>query len=429
MSTSKQDSNTEQDGSETKAVAAESGPEVSNSNDPTEPLEAAGLDPEPASSAGHSSSDTEPSPVAASPRDSRPRPRETPALNPTPPAPRKSGGGLALLLALIALLGTGYVGYQQWQLQQQPAAEPIAAAVDPALSQALQKQSRQLNANAQQVSALSTRLEDMQSVNTVLRQQLLSMTERQALSEDVLTDLARDSAPSGPRMEIAEAEYLLLVGQTRLQLFGDVAGARLSLQLADQVLASSDDPLAGSVRGAISAEMDALNAVPVVDRIALQARLDRLSANVDEWPLLDGYDVDDPSERVQPWYTRVFHRLVDIRQVEIDDPLHPLGPAAARLGLRTHLALARLLLLQGREAEAGRSLGDAQKSLQLFDPTHPEVASAQRGMAEIVNLPLGAPLPTLGTALDEARRVRNLRGIANPQARRNSAAQSGSTTP
>jgi len=381
-------------------------------------------------SADDSAHSSQSSGVERSDSPPRDRPRETPALNPAPPAPRK-GGGLALLLALIALLASGYVAYQQWRVQQQPPAEAAAAtAVDPALNQALEQQSRQLNANAQRVTSLIARIQDMQGVNTVLREQLLSMSERQALNEDVLADLAQDSAPSGPRMEIAESEYLLLVGQTRLQLFGDVAGARLSLQLADQVLASSDDPLAGSVRGAISAELDALNAVPVVDRIALQSRLDRLSANVDQWPLLDAYATgDSPSEQVQPWYTRVFHRLVDIRQVEIDDPLQPLGPAAARLGLRTHLALARLLLLQGREAEAGRSLADAAKSLELFDPDHPEVASAKRGMAEIVNLPLGAPLPTLGTALDEARRVRKLRGIANPQARRGAAAQPGSSAP
>ncbi len=426
MSTSKQNPNVEQDAAETTAAAATPELEVKDTDAQAEQVDAGSAE---ADTAAETSSLTDKDPVAVTPRDSSPRPRETPALNPTPHAPRKSGGGLSMLIALIALLAVGYVGYQQWRLQQQPAPEPIAAAVDPVLSQALEQQSRQLSANAQRLTALVARLEDMQGVNTVLREQLLSISERQGLSEDVLTDLARNSAPSGPRMEIAEAEYLLLVGQTRLQLFGDVAGARLSLQLADQVLASSDDPLAGSVRGAISAEMDALNAVPVVDRIALQARLDRLSANVDEWPLLDAYNSDDPSERVQPWYSRVFHRLVDIRQVEIDDPLQPLGPAAARLGLRTHLALARLLLLQGREAEAGRSLADAAKSLELFDPSHPEVASARRGMAEIVNLPLGAPLPTLGTALDEARRVRNLRSIANPQARRKPAPQSGSSAP
>lgn len=354
-----------------------------------------------------------PTELKPAPRDSAPRPKETPAQNRGSSAPRGGGGRLSLLLALIALTATAYLGYRQWQAPP-PLPPAPAAEIGAELAAQLQQQSRQAQANQQKVAALEARLEDLQAVNSTLREQFLGLTQRQALSEDVIADLARDNAPSGPRVEIAEAEYLLLVGQTRLQLFGDVAGARLSLQLADQVLAASGDPLAGSVRGAVSAELDALNAVPVVDRIALQARLDALSANADQWPLLDQYQSDE-GDRLQPWYSRVFQRLVDIRKVEIDDPLQPLGPAAARLGLRTHLALARLLLLQGRETEAARSLEDAARSLELFDPAHPEVASAQRGMAEIANLPLGAPLPTLGTALDELRRVRNLRGMANPQ--------------
>ncbi|MCB1605820.1 MAG: uroporphyrinogen-III C-methyltransferase [Xanthomonadales bacterium] len=361
--------------------------------------------------AGQSASKpVEPLPAA---RDPSPRPKETPAKN-LGGDTRRSPSRLPLVVALLALAAAGYAAYGQWQLQRQPPAPPVAA-VSSEVNDLLARQSRQAEANGKRIVALESRLEDLQAVNATLREQFLGLGQRQSLSEDVIADLARNNAPSDPKVEISEAEYLLLVGQTRLQLFGDVAGARVSLQLADQVLAASGDPMAGAIRGAVSAELDALNAVPVVDRIALQARLDELSANADQWPLLDSYQADLHEDRLQPWYTRLFERLVDIRQVQIDDPLQPLGPAAARLGFRTHLALARLLLLQGRETEAARSLQDAAQSLALFDPSHPDVAKAQRGLAEIANLPLGAPLPTLGTALDELRRVRNLRGMANPQ--------------
>jgi uroporphyrin-3 C-methyltransferase len=323
-----------------------------------------------------------------------------------------------LLLALLALLGSGWVGYQQWRDARQSAL-PVAQA-DLASLESLRDLERRLNQAQQRLVAIDARQQDEQSVNAVLREQLLELSQRLSLSEQALVDVARQSQPQGTRMELAEAEYLLLAAEHRLLLFSDLEGARTALRLADRALASSGDPLAGAVRGLVAAEQDALAALPRVDGAAVQARLGALFANLEQWPLRNGDSATTTPADTEPapWY-RAWLRLdnyLSIRRVAPDAALDPFLEGWVRQGVRGQVALVRLLLLQQRQAEVPAVLADLRRSLEAFQPDHPQVAGAAVGLDALAREPFNQPLPQIGLALDELRRLRGLRNLGSAAA-------------
>jgi uroporphyrin-3 C-methyltransferase len=175
--------------------------------------------------------------------------------------------------------------------------------------------------------------------------------------------------------------------------------------------------LASAVRGTLAAELDALAALPRIDAAAVQSRLAALFADLDRWPLRDGAEpAAEPTGESPPWY-RAWLRLdnyLSIRRVAPEEGLDPFLEGSARLALRAQIALARLLLLQHRHDEIPALLAGARRSLAAFDPDHPGVARAAQGLDDLAREPFNQPLPQIGLALDELRRLRGLRVLADP---------------
>ncbi len=128
-------------------------------------------------------------------------------------------------------------------------------------------------------------LDDAARVNRALREQVLGLTQRVGLVEDGLAGMERGAAPGVDAVRLAEADFLLRLGEERLRLFGDVAGARASFELADAQLAEVADPRATSVRQTLALERDALAAIAVADLPVILGRLDGLADGVSRWPL------------------------------------------------------------------------------------------------------------------------------------------------
>lgn len=344
------------------------------------------------------------------------RTQHTVARSQAPASPPPAAGTrLALLLALLALLGSGWVGYQQWNAARQP----VPPAMDPDLSssEAFRDLERRLNQALQRVAALDARQKDEQAVKEVLREQALELSQRLSLTEQALLDVARQSQPQGERMDLAEAEYLLMTAENRLLLFSDLDGARAALRLADRALVGSGDPLAGAVRGLVAAELDALAALPRVDGASVQTRLGALFNDMERWPLRNAETADEPADP-PPWY-RAWLRLdnyLSIRRVAPDAALDPFLEGSTRLAVRGQVALVRLLLLQQRQAEVPAVLADLRRSLDAFKPDHAGVAAAAAGLDALAREPFNQPLPQIGVALDELRRLRGLRNIGSAPA-------------
>ena len=101
----------------------------------------------------------------------------------------------------------------------------------------------------------------------MLRDELLGIGQRAALLEDSVAKLADPERHGAQALRLDEVELLLSQGQQRLQIAGDLDGARRAYALAGGVLDGIDDPAYLSLRQALAQEraaLDALGADPQV---------------------------------------------------------------------------------------------------------------------------------------------------------------------
>ncbi len=178
------------------------------------------------------------------------------------PGESKSRRAKTLVYAFGALLLLGAT--LAWLFTRQPDTQSDARAPLPASAP------RAINFDA---TALEARLNDAQQINRVLREQTLALSQRMDLLEDTVAGLRRGTAPSAESFKLDEAQYLLSLAETRLDLFSDPQSAARALELADNLLASISDPALANVRQTLSIELDVVRAAPVNDVPALSGRL------------------------------------------------------------------------------------------------------------------------------------------------------------
>ncbi len=212
------------------------------------------------------------------------------------PDGRQRGAGpswLALVLALVALsavAGTLYFGYEHWQNLQ-----TTLVRIDQTMEEAGRYQ-KELQVN------LSAALESFEAQKSILEKQKQHFSEQQKLLSDQENQLARERnrldeqnvrmqetlgavhqrlAKSSTEWMAVEAEYLLQVANHRLRLEGDVQTAILALQSADSRLKETGDPGWINVRELIAAEIGSLEAVEPMDWAGLSSRLSGLAEQVE----------------------------------------------------------------------------------------------------------------------------------------------------
>ena len=233
-------------------------------------------------------------------------PREEPA-----PAQGKGGGGrvlaaLALLLALGAAGGAGYLYYEL--IVKQPFAKQYAPVET---VQELARVERSVTQNTQTEADLATQLEAVQAalasldeaqaaraaelessveaaVGRVDRQlesqrDALEATEAQLLTN--LNEVANRAPPTRAEWKVAEVEYLLRIANHRVLMEKDADGGLELLQTADAILAELDDFGFHQVRAQLAEEMLSLKRVGEVDAQGVYLRLEAVKRQLDGLPL------------------------------------------------------------------------------------------------------------------------------------------------
>jgi uroporphyrin-3 C-methyltransferase len=281
-----------------------------------------------------------------------------------------------------------------------------------------------------QIIALQTRL-------GVVEAKIADSQSQQASLEQLYQDLSR----TRDDWALAEIEQILSVAAQQLQLAGNVQGALIALQNADNRLARAGPQFIG-VRRVLGRDMDRLRALPSVDLAGNALRLDSLVGMVDALPLLsderpapaprldakptdrvvrvqtgkDGRkEAEMPSlwERVQDAWRhgsaevwQEVQQLIRVREVDQPDALllTPSQSYFLRENLKLRLLNARLALLARQEPIYRSDLLRAEDMLQkYFDMRSKQTVAALTLLKQIESSNTVVELPTLSESLTAVR--------------------------
>ena len=329
--------------------------------------------------------------------------------------------GLAVVLVIVAVLW--FLAAERLDRSEREFARRIQE--DGLASRAAQTvagQAQDLSiANATKLGAVEARVADSQS--------------QQASLEQLYADLAR----TRDDWALAEVEEVLAVASQQLQLAGNVQGAIIALQNADQRVARTERPQFIVLRRAIAKDLERLKALPSVDIAGNALRIDSIVGMVDSLPLLadekpaprprlDAQAVDRsaPGDGGSGWFDRVqdslrylgaeawqrFGQLVRVREVNEPDALllAPSQTYFVRENLKLRLLNARLALLARQESTYRADLIHAQEALQkYFDLQSRQTLAALALLKQVQSANTVVELPTLTESLTAARNVKGQR--------------------
>ena len=363
---------------------------------------------------------------AARPEDGPDFPDATVA--PVAEKPRRGGGigWLALLVAVIALAGSGYLAF----MQRQSAADDEADAALQALSGQLDQTAERLRAlEADVESAARTAAaagESGDELETTLgnwQRRVNGAVDRLANLENTVASLQGISAGTRDRWLLAEAEYYMQIANAQLNLANNPTLAALALGMADERIVQTANPALTEVRATIADELAALELMETPDVEGITLTLASLARVVDSLPLRvigeesasgDGEEIDPELSGVSRAWESVKGAMSGLVKVTPpDDDRSPLLTPETESLLRSNLSLqlqaARLALLRGEQAIFEQSLDDADAWLGLyFDTESAQVGSARTTIAEIRGTMFSGRAPDISESLRQLRQYNAL---------------------
>lgn len=317
--------------------------------------------------------------------------------DPAPPRPAPRGGrvssGLALILSIVALLGTGFVWYtliyERPELTQLDLPSTIA----------------DLERTAAELQAEQDETDD----------RLRALTETQNTLRTALDNLQAELGRNQTQWTVNEAEQLLLIANRRLQLARDVSSALSALRAADRQLELLASPNLLPVRREIAQEIGQLESLERADITGMALRLGSLAGRIDQLPLAPQLQMqseqvaiaDDEGTSAQGIW-RDLLSLVRIRRH--DTAQRPLLPPEqqyfARENLRLMLYGAQHALLQGNSATFQQNLNTAARWLNdYYDAGSAAVETAQQELDKLQATAVMSELPDISASLEMLRKI------------------------
>src|SRR5688572_13998598 len=251
------------------------------------------------------------------------------STTPQTPTSSRNRAGLWLLVMLLLAGAAGWVAWRQWQVHEAALAADARSQVD-ALSQRVD------TVRGEQRSH-SRRLQQAESLNRVLRDELDGIGQRAALLEESVEKLSDPDRHGAQALRLDEAELLLTLGAQRLEVAGDLDGARRAYALADGVLGGIDDPAYLSLRQALQQERAALDALGADPRVRAIAQLEAFAREI----TAPADTARSPAPVHAPWWQRAFGNLLRVEATDRAVAVQPADRAAALAGLQLEISLAR----------------------------------------------------------------------------------------
>ncbi|HYD96339.1 MAG TPA: uroporphyrinogen-III C-methyltransferase [Noviherbaspirillum sp.] len=288
------------------------------------------------------------------------------------------------------------------------------------------------------VKSVQDAMKEMQAKVNVLENKQVEAQSQQLALEHLYQELSRNRDD----WALAEIEQVLSTASQQLQLAGNVQGAVIALQNADNRLSRSDKPQFIIIRRAIAADLERLKALPVVDLTGIALRLDSIIGQVDSMPLLadekpavaanqpraprraarnaearpaegkasaSGDWLGNLEELWHSWTSEMWgeiRQLVRVRNVEVSDALllSPTQAYYARENLKLRLLNARLALLTRNESAFRSDLVAAQDAIaKYFDTRAKQTQTTQALLRQVQASNLSIEMPTLAESLNAVR--------------------------
>jgi uroporphyrin-3 C-methyltransferase len=327
------------------------------------------------------------------------------------PAPRRGGSlAFAVLLGLVALGATGFVGWRVWQLEQRDSAG--AQTID-TLRQQIGGLEQGLGTLRDERAALRQRLGDADAVNRSLREEVLGVAERTRNVEDAVANLSERTLTGHDSMLLDETESLLRMAKERYALFDDAAGALAAYELADRSLAAVGDTAFSGVRQSLNAEREALAAVKPPARAHDLDLLAGLRNQLVTLPLKP-IDTLGAGATNDGFLSRAGHALAGVISIKRDDgaPIPAADGRIARELAILDLAHAQAAVLAYDDSGRLDALKRVDATLeQQFDGNDAGVRTARAQIAGMLAPSKGAVAPQLGAALNELRNIRSVHAL------------------
>ena len=334
---------------------------------------------------------------------------------PTPPStgrqppPRTARLGPWFFVALAALALAGW----QWFETRQRLAD---------IEQETSRRLAEADAGSQEDrGALKQMREQIDGLQGKLGAADARLSEFQAQS-DALQALYQDLARGRDESGVLEAEQAITLAAQQLQLAGNVPAAIAALRAAEARLARVDRPQLLPLRKALAADLERLSALPVVDLVATNARLEQILLTVDKLPLAMDVRPQESREKPveaapSPWWKRTgdevwqeLKGLVRIQRFDREEAvlLAPGQSFFLRENLKLRLLHARLALLARDQVAFRGELKAALEMLgRLFDGRDKAVQAAQATLRQLLATEVVIAVPSLNETQTAMRVLRN----------------------
>ncbi|UTW05482.1 uroporphyrinogen-III C-methyltransferase (plasmid) [Amphritea atlantica] len=322
-------------------------------------------------------------------------------------------GRIALLLALIALVGVGYLYWLQLQAESLIQQNQQTAAAE--LNSTLEKNQQQLS---QQIGSLNQTLSALQSKSAQDQSNINELQDRLTRSIQQVT-----AAQNSNRADwlLAEVEYLLRLANQRVLMEQTPNGALQLLRSADKILRETDDVSIYDIRKAVAADIAALEAVPQLDTEGVFLRLGALSAQVDQLqviPLTEQHKLPELLDQVNSeafassWSSDIKAAWATLsdkasKLIVIQDRSEPVEPLLSPqqsyyLQQNLHLMLeqAQLSLLQRKPKSYLNSLTKAQQWVgTYFEQNHSNTQALLKALKDLEQVEVAPQMPDISGSL------------------------------
>ena len=290
------------------------------------------------------------------------------------------------------------------------------------------------------VKSVADSMKEMQAKVNVLESKQVEAQSQQLALEQLYQELSK----SRDDWALAEIEQVLSTASQQLQLAGNIQGAVIALQNADNRLSRSDKPQFIIIRRAIAKDLERLKALPTVDLTGIALRLDSVIGQIDSMPLLSDEKpamaatqpkvsrrarknteaavatpaaksagasdwIADLEDAWNSWTSEMWgeiRQLIRVRNVDSPDALllSPTQAYYARENLKLRLLNARLALLTRNEAAFRSDLIAAQDTItKYFDTRAKQTQTTQALLRQVQASNLSIEMPTLAESLNAVR--------------------------